>query len=103
MAARTTRGVLAAGGLVQVLLHRRVGQVVLGERGERGLDDAGRGLALERQDGLLHTGDADAVRILGDQALDDAGIEVLDLLGTGVEGDGLDDGVAGPVSYTHLT
>src|SRR4051794_21528262 len=82
------RGLASAGRLVERVLA--VGQVVLGDRGGLGADLLRGRLALERVERLLHALRADVGRLLGDQRLDGAVLEVLDLLRAGVEADDLD-------------
>src|SRR6478609_11540865 len=77
----------SARGLVGVL--RRV-DVVLGDDGEPGLDLRGGLATVEGQHGLVQTVGADGCRLLGNQGLNDAVLERLDLVGTGVEADDLD-------------
>src|SRR6266508_3872901 len=76
--------------LVEELLHALVVHVVLGDHHEAGADLLLDGLALEGGDRLLHPVLADVGRLLGDQRLDDPLLQVLDLLGPGVEADDLD-------------
>src|SRR5215203_739326 len=78
----------SAGRLVERVLV--VGEVVLRDGGEAGADRGLGRLALDRGDGLLHAELADLRRLLGDQRLDDAVLEVLHLLRAGVEADDLD-------------
>src|SRR5829696_4394647 len=78
----------SAGRLVERVLA--VGQVVLGDRGRLGADLLRGRLALERVERLLDALRADVGRLLGDQRLHGAVLEVLDLLRAGVEADDLD-------------
>src|SRR3954470_6611424 len=78
----------SAGRLVDRVLV--LSQVVLGDDREPGADLRLGGLALQRGDGLLDALLADLGRLLGDEGLDRALLEVLDLLRAGVEADDLD-------------
>ena len=82
------RGQCSALALIDVL--GLLGQVGEGDRHERGLDRLRDGLAGQRVDGLLHTVNALEVWLLGDQRLDDAHLEVVDLRRVGVVADDLD-------------
>src|SRR6476661_2754023 len=83
---------LGAIGDVEVLLHFRVVEVVLGHDRITGRDGLLRRCLLGLQvvdrhhDALV----ADVVRVLADQEVDDTLAEVLDLLRTGIEADNLD-------------
>src|SRR4051794_15319610 len=80
--------VSSAGRLVERVLV--LGQVVLGDRHGLRADLLGGRLARERVVGLLDALGADVGGLLRDQRLHRAVLEVLDLLGTGVEADDLD-------------
>src|SRR3954470_1723941 len=77
----------SAGRLVERVLV--LGQVVLGDRHGLRADLLRGRLARERVVGLLDALGADVGRLLGDQPLHGAVLEVLDLLRTGVEADDL--------------
>ena len=78
----------SAAGLVDRLAAGAV-DVVLGDDGGAGLDLRRDGAAVERGDGHVDPVLADRPRLLGDECLDRAGVEVLDLVGPGVEADDL--------------
>jgi hypothetical protein len=82
------------GGTTGCLVERVLvlGEVGLGDRHGLRADLLRGRLAGERVVGLLDALRADVGRLLGDQALHRAVLEVLDLLGTGVEADDLDLG-----------
>src|SRR3954469_7168672 len=83
----------SAGGLVDRVLV--LGEVVLSDDHRAGGDLRLGRVAVEGGDGLLHALRADVGGLLGDQRLDRAGLEVLDLLRASVEADDLDVLVAG--------
>src|SRR5690242_18948469 len=74
----------SAAGLVDGLASGAV-DVVLGDDGGTGLDLRSDGAAVQCGDGLVDAVLADRPRLLGDECLDGAGVEVLDLVGPGVE------------------
>src|SRR3954468_21613173 len=78
----------SAAGLVDRLTAGAV-DVVLGDDGGAGLDLRRDGAAVERGDGHVDPVLADRPRLLRDECLDGARVEVLDLVGPGVEADDL--------------
>src|SRR5215207_9950750 len=86
-----------AAGLVERVLA--VGEVLLGDRHRLGADLRRRLLAVERLDGLLDALGADVGRLLRDQRLDVALLELLDLRRPGVEADDLHVALLAGLAY----